>query len=297
MTPSTRLILALTVQMAAGIGFLACGGGGDDGEEPKTSGDDGKQTDGQPSTPGKTDTPATPSGALKFNFAQLYSAYDGKHKFQVPVSVVGSSGASFEPSDPSKVDVTKTDEGATLTTLAAGKVTIKGTLGSQSGSVELNITEATPEDWEAGNARYNSGIPAFRLDGGVPSSMASAQNFLDKRGACTSCHGDTASFLKVQHTPLQVAGYSDEELLTIITMGQKPAGALQRTMFPAQYWGMGHRWDLNEAERKGIVVYLRSLAPTVQNEFDVPVRAIVDGGFILRDGGFVPFPDGGVARP
>jgi hypothetical protein len=289
MNSSKRFALALGISFAAGATFLACGGE-DEPEDKGGSATGGNGGGGDAGAGGGTSGATASTGPLKFNFAKLYSAYDGTHKFQVPVSIVGNAGADFTVSDPSKVDVDKTDEGATLTIKGAGKVTVNASLKGQTGSVELEITEATPADWEAGDKRYNTSVSALKENAPRPAPGVDPSQYLEFTGSCTSCHGDTAKQIMVQHTPLQTAGYSDSDLITIFTMGMKPAGVVQRSPIPAQFWNQAHRWTVSEAEKKGLVVYLRSLAPKVQNEFDLPFKGFVDGGVILRDGAIYQFP-------
>lgn len=73
--------------------------------------------------------------------------------------------------------------------------------------------------------------------------------------------------MDVQHTPMQTAGYSDDELIDIFTKAKKPDGVPQRIM-PLDKWQKIHQWDVPENVRKGIVVYLRSLEPKSQGVTD-----------------------------
>jgi hypothetical protein len=108
----------------------------------------------------------------------------------------------------------------------------------------------------------------------------------------------------VQHTPSQTAGYSDAELITIFTEGKKPEGEPQRyTFIPKEYWNMGHRWNVTEEQKKGLVVYLRALAPKGQENVDTPpgVKRFLDGGTAveLDDGAIIDLTsrlDGGTRR-
>jgi hypothetical protein len=281
MKSSTRLAFALAVPLTIGVGFLACGGD----DEPKANGGNGGGNE-----------PTGELGTLKLLFSPMYSAYEPEHKYQIPVILEdGQKGATFTASDPSKVDVANTPEGALLTMKGAGKVTITAKLGSESGSATLTITEATPDDWKRGEARYTNGIDALPTDGGTVSIAALGTR--NPEGACTTCHSETAKILNIQHTPQQTGGYTDDELVTIFTQGDKPTGGVQRSGIPEFLWGMAHKWDVEEADKKGLVTYLRSLPPKTQGEIDFGFRR-VDGGFVDRDGNpiVVPRRDGG-ARP
>jgi hypothetical protein len=288
MNASTQLGLTLGVLLATGGAFIACGsdsGGGDDNGNGGGTGD----------TAGGTTLTVRPAAAAQgyFNGKDLYSAFDGEHTFQVPVTVEGLTGATFT-ADESKVSIQKTADGILLTTKGAGDVTITAKAAGATGTTTLHITQATSAEWAAGEARYNNGmdaLPGLGGDGGVPNlgdggvpnlSNINPAMFINANGQCPTCHGDTAKLFKVQHTPTQTAGYSDAELVTLFTTGTKPAGAPQRSGIPATFWGMGHKWQATEAEQKGLVVYLRSLPPKTQVGFEFPM---IPAGVGRRDGG------------
>lgn len=280
---STRVASVLGVLLTTGAAFMACGGD-DDG---------GKTTTNNPVGGDPTAAP----GTLKLLFAPMYSAFEPTHKYQLPVIIDGFTGAKFEASDPSKVDVENTATGATLTMKAAGTVTITATLGNEKGTSLLTITETTAADWEKGNARYNSGVDALPTPDGGSITVANFFTNRDAKGACTTCHSKTAKLFQIEHTPQQTGGFSDTEIITIFTTGAKPDNARQRTNLPEFLWGMGHRWMVDEADKKGLVTYLRSLAPATQGDFDYGIRRNADGGLVDRDGnplgGGRPRGDGG----
>ena len=72
----------------------------------------------------------------------------------------------------------------------------------------------------------------------------------------------------MEHTPQQTGGYSDEELVSIFTMGLKPASAKFHTPFPETLYMQFHTWEATDDEKQGIVSYLRSLEPKTQGELD-----------------------------
>jgi hypothetical protein len=279
---STGVASVLCVLLTTGAGFMACGGD-DKGDKTSTSNPVGGD-------------PTGAAGTLKLLFAPMYSAFEPTHKYQLPVIIDGFTGAKFEASDPSKVDVENTATGATLTMKAAGSVTITATLGNEKGSSLLTITETTAADWEKGNARYNSGVDGLPTDGGTV-TVANFFTNRDPKGACTTCHSKTAKLFQIEHTPQQTGGFSDTEIITIFTTGAKPDNARQRTNLPEFLWGMGHRWTVEEADKRGLVTYLRSLAPATQGDFDYGIRR-TDAGLVDRDGNPVrppgrPRGDGG----
>lgn len=109
--------------------------------------------------------------------------------------------------------------------------------------------------------------------------------------ACASCHTSAGTAmprmlpdggtlqLDVEHTPQQTGGYKDDELRTIFSEGVKPPGAPFRVlskipvvgMIPTAVAGIYmsiHKWTMTEEEKKGIIIYLRSLTPKAQGAVD-----------------------------
>lgn len=269
MSARIRFVSSLTLLMAAS----SAGCGGDDSASPTAATSPDSGTAG---TTGTKDTTAT----LSVLPSPAYSGFDGTHKFQIPLKVNGKTGATWKVDKPDLADIMATADGAMVTTKGAGTVIVTATLGNETGSTKLEITPHTAADWDVGDKRYNSGIVAIviKSDGGTPMGPDDIQ--YNKDGACTSCHGATASFLMVQHTPYQTGGYSDDELTTIFTKGMKPAGVVQRSFIPAFYWGMFHTWNATDAQKVGLVTYLRALAPVSQTTVDFPMRQAPDGGSI-----------------
>jgi hypothetical protein len=155
--------------------------------------------------------------------------------------------------------------GAMIETRKAGKVTITATVGTQSGSSTLTITQATSADWEIGSARYNNGIV---LAGTLPTGQARPDGGLNV--SCTNCHGDTASgatnqFRTVAHTPEQTGGFSDADLVNIFTKGMVPPNSyFDTSVVSYQQWQAFHVWQMTPEDAKGIIVYLRALTPQTQ---------------------------------
>jgi hypothetical protein len=244
----------------------------------------------------------------------MYSAFDGKHMFQIP-AVVAASNVTWSASDPTAVGFQPNADltaggytGTTITVLAApnGPVTITAQSGSLCGSAPLNVTSAMESDWEIGNARYNNGtslhLPMFgggggdagagppRLDGGSPFEVG------DAGPACTNCHGPTATsmiFTDVSHTPEQTGGFSDDDLINIVVHGMVPDGGyFDPNIVSPMIWHSIHQWaDITPDQQRGIVVYLRSLQPVAQ------AGAANIGGFRRGDAGRPmgggPLSDGG----
>jgi hypothetical protein len=225
----------------------------------------------------------------------MNSAYDGVHRFQIPAVVNGINpdAITWSASDPSMVDMQDTDDGVMITMRKAGTTNIIATAGTLCGTSLLTITQASPDDWTAGNARYNDGIvlpPGGRPGGGGGGDGGVSQRTM---AACTNCHGDTATngqFRTVAHTPQQTGGFTDSQLIDIFTKGMVPAGGyFDESIVSKTAWSAFHRWDMTAAEAKGMVVYLRALTPTPQSG----KRGDFGGGFMRPDGGGRRGGDGG----
>jgi hypothetical protein len=286
--------------------FAACSPS-DSSKGPGTSdgakkGDGGTNADGTPTSgsggKGSTSTPedTAPVGKdLSLLFNPMYSAFDGnKHVFTLPAIVQGFAGAkwSARPADAVDLDPDGETGGVLITTRKAGKVLIIARAGKLSGSAWLYITDASPKDWELGENRYHNEIAFPKFDGGIPDGgyqrpdggyPDGGSNFeLPNNLQCSNCHGDGATALDVEHTPQQTAGYSDDQLIGIFTTGKKPKGSMFHTPFPPDLYAQFHTWDATPAERKGLVVYLRSLEPKTQGKLDfMGLRDAFGGGMMM----------------
>jgi len=257
MTSSTRLALFLGLQLAAGAAFIACGS---DAAEPG----DAKPGDGEP-TGGSPD-----DGTLQLTYAPMYSAFieGGAHEAQLPVQLKDTSlrgkGAKFTSSDPSVAVVSDTADGATITVKKDGTTVIKASLDGQgTGSSKLTVKKYTEAQWTSGQQRFSkTDLAIVPPNGGAVTAIALlSPGARNANGACNTCHTAQAKTLKIENTPTQIAGYSDEELITIFTKGTKPAGAAQKTMIPSFIWGMVHAWTVTEEEKEGLIAFLRTQAP------------------------------------
>ena len=217
---------------------------------------------------------------IQIVYPRIYTAHDGAHSFKVPVTVPGLKNLTWSSSDPNlaEIEVYEDDPAATgsdamVIAKGPGTVTIRAHAGNVSGEATLTITAGNAGLWEMGRARYQDG-PKIRND--VPNAAA----------ACTNCHGMGRT--DVEHTPAQTGGYSDAELIAIFTEGRKPEGVRNR-LLPVEQWSPIHKWMMTEEEKRGIVVYLRSLEPQSHGTADFGGRGVFRpvGG---RGGGR---PDGG----
>jgi hypothetical protein len=197
------------------------------------------------------------SASLQIYFPVAYSAFDGTRDFKVPAMVTGVSGIKWSVSDPSLVDLEASADGTQvmMTMKGAGVVTLTAKAGSLKGTAQVNIRKADGSEFDNGKARYTNGVTL--QPGGFRHPDPSLQ--------CTNCHA--AGGMDVEHTPMQTAGYSDDDIINIMTKGVKPAGVAQRVM-PFAKWHQIHQWTMTEDEKHGLVTYLRSLEPESQGPID-----------------------------
>ena len=243
---------------------------------------------------GTSGTPST-GGGLTIVYSKAFTAFDGVRTFKVPVMVNGVTGVTWS-ADPPLVDIetiaddgTNTGSEAMLTTKGPGTVTLKARAGNLEGTAVITITQAATGAWDVGQARYNDGV-SLRGTPGMPGMPGVPPGMVNKAAACTNCHGTALN--DVEHTPAQIGGYSDAEVITIFTLGKKPAGVPNRIV-PAAQWSPIHQWEMTEEEKAGVLVYLRALAPQSQGTLDFGGRGIFRGAGPRPDGGF---GDGGPQR-
>jgi len=245
-------------------------------------------------TPGSSNAPGTcDKSVLLIPFTPMYTSFDGSHTFKVPAVVDGidPTAITWSASDMSMVDLEPfTDaqgvSGTMVTARKAGNVDIVASAGGLCGKTNLIISAATADDWMNGNMRYNDGVtlqPGMVPGGGIG-------RMRDPTLACTNCHGDTATmgaFRTVAHTPEQTGGFSDADLMNIFRNGMVPAGGyFDPSIVPQDQWQRFHKWQMTDAEAKGLVTYLRSLTPTAQTGKGNFGGRLGDGGFRARgDGG------------
>jgi len=306
--------------------------GSSSGTTLQGGGDDGGPTTDATST--VTTTPGTcPTPTVQIDFSPMYSAFipgSTTHSFQIPAVTDDGNTATWSVSDPTQAQLVPQafgeDPGVMITvegvgTGMTGQITVYATESDGScGASVLTITSSTEDDWQIGNARYNDGVSLSlaRPDGGPPVGggapgprTADAGSFFERDGgtACTNCHGATATtgpYRDVSHTPEQTGGFSDTDLVQIITQGEIPDGGYfdpsvinaacdggaTCTQAALNEWHSFHQWsDITTDQYPGIIVYLRSLQPEAQNgspaaNFGGVGRGRRDGGaFFPRDGG------------
>ena len=231
--------------------------------------------------------------ALTIVYTNNHSAHDGQHNFVVPLHV---DGAEPELSDWKAIPASAVtfdadpDTGGVLVTIneAVAEITIAVSTGDIGGTAPIHVTKATPAEWEAGNKRYNNGVDFMLPD--LDFSAILDPNWMPPMPppnlACNNCHSSGAKYFEIQHTPTQMARFSDAELTDIFTKGTKPPGYGFRVLPPmlgsttnVQIYEMYHKWDTTPEEIKGLIVYLRGLTPAGQ------------GDILLPGGMYVPAPE------
>jgi hypothetical protein len=281
----SRMVKFFGVMLALCVA-MGCSSDKDNGDDDDNGGGGGDDTSGPP---------PNPTGQLTIAFNPMYSAYiDDAHPCKIPAIVTGLTGANWKASDDSIASLKPDEQGVMITTKKAGTTDITAWTGTLAGTAPLTVTSFTAAEWDAGEARYNSDVKytvptmaeiqqkiaeAMMMQGDAGGGGFNPGAFRDvfsslippDNAACTNCHGEGASMLSVQHTSQQIGGFSDDDLIKIITMGMKPVGALNLTMIPAPIYQIFHTWDaasIDDTTTKGIVAYLRSLEPKAQGPID-----------------------------
>ncbi len=350
---SNRKALAVALASGAiGVGALiaACSGSTTTNNNP---GGGNNNPDGAGTNPGSDDgggnstvnnsTPGScASSSIPITFAPMYSAFipgSTAQTFQIPAITDDGNTAAWSSSDPTSVTLAPdTTTGGVMITVtgvpSGGSLQIFAAEGSTCGASTLTITSNTEAQWQAGSDRYNDNITfggppdggggegphdgGFEGGGGFhPTDGGGSFLELDGGTACTNCHGPTANslFKDVAHTPEQTGGFSDTDLVGIITQGIVPDGGYfdpsvlitsctdagtnitgNMTGCLAQAyarWQGIHQWnDISTSdEQAGIVCYLRSLEPEPQN------GSSNFGGGGYGDGGTHHHHDGGTTPP
>jgi hypothetical protein len=177
--------------------------------------------------------PDTDWEALTIVYPTMYSAYDGVHTFQVPAHIDGTTipleGWEAIPSDAAIFEEDPEVEGGVLITVQAAvkQITIAASDSGIGGTAALFVTDGTEEQWIAGEGRYANGVE-FDLNLMIDFTSLLDPNWSPPEPppnlACNNCHTTGAKYFEIQHTPTQIARYSDEDLRKILKEGTKPPG-------------------------------------------------------------------------
>ncbi|MBX3216785.1 MAG: hypothetical protein KF850_32420 [Labilithrix sp.] len=188
-------------------------------------------------------------GVLTFMPERSYSGYDGTHRFIVPVAVYDSADdLDVTVDDPAAAEIVAkkltnpvrtdgtTDNGKYffVTVKKPGTITLTATSQGKSATSTITVASYEPSRWAAGETRYENG------GSGDP--------------PCTDCHVNGSA---IDHSPAALATADDEKIAVVITTGISTSG------FPIKIDNQagGHQWTVTDAERDGLVTYLRSLEP------------------------------------
>lgn len=226
----------LFVAVVAAASSVACGGDDDEGSlVPAKDGGTAGSTNG--GTTGEEEEPPQPLPA------KLYSGFDGTHTFRVPVTVEGKGAGTLTASDPSMVTITPVNRienpdepplppGKSFFVEAkkAGTVTLTGAIDGRTSTSTLTITAYQASGYAAGEQRY--------------------MNAASARDACIACHQEEGG---VDHSPSVLGLGSDAQVVSAMTSGVRISGVTINKV--------NHKWTLSDAERDGLLVYLRALAP------------------------------------
>ncbi len=230
-----------------------CSSASEDGFGPGASGphevrasDAGFQRDG--SVYDSAPSPDSGLGVLRFSPTQAFSGYDGSHAFKVPVAVYdAASDLRVTVADPSAATIAPTtlenpinqdgiaDTGTyfLVTVTKATTIRLEASSGGRTAALDISVTDYAADRWPTGEARY--------LNGGTSGDPP-----------CTTCH---AGGQAIDHSPAALASRDDPTVAAVISTGISTAG------FPIQGVPGGHRWQVTEEERAGLVTYLRGLDP------------------------------------
>lgn len=160
-------------------------------------------------------------------------------------SVADGSIATIAPSAPPKTaSKAPRDLSYALATITkAGETTVTMTAGDTKLTSRLVVKAYSDADVAAGKARYETGGPEAA------------------RVACASCHAKPDG---VDHSPLKMAGFDDATILGVIQEATYPPSETGRAVVsdyapkgPLSF--AGHKWDLTDAEKVGVLAHLRSL--------------------------------------
>jgi hypothetical protein len=196
-------------------------------------------------------SPESGLGELLFRPSQVYSGTDGTHTFKIPIAVYDSdSDLAVTASDGTALTLTPatlknpvdsdgiTDNGKyfLITVKKAGSYTLTATSKGRSTTASVTITSYAAGRYAAGQTRYEQA-------GTGPDRP------------CTTCHVNGAS---IDHSPAALATATDQEIGIIITTGVKPGPTVIRIDSEP---GTQHRWNVTDAERDGLITFLRGIEP------------------------------------
>ncbi len=244
MRNSYKCLVPITSMTCLIAAAAACGTSEPNKPGPGNGGSDAGTDSGGPAG-GGSDPPPPQTGPFVYP-QSVHTGFDGAHSFKVPVTS-DLVGVTWSVEDPSIATIQKvampTDYGnrcdigsewAMVTPKKAGTTRVLARTADKTATATLVVVSYDPAIYGAGDRRYNT-----------PDNATAAQ-----RASCASCHKTATG---VDHSPFTTAGYADDDILSAITTGVFKHGY--------QLVGVNHAWSLTDAEKQGIIPYLRALPP------------------------------------
>ncbi len=211
--------------------------------------------DGEPADAGKVkntaDAKAADSGAAGEGYVdattpqltilplKAFSGFDGTHTFRVPIAIYGggkdltltASDAALAQIDPTSLTNPAGDDGTyfMVTVKGAGSLVLTASTGGKSVTARFEIASYPASNYAVGEGRYKNGAGA--------------------EPPCTKCHSEGG----IDHSPAALASATDGDILRVILSGVLVAGNPITTV--------KHKWTVTDAEKSGLVTYLRALPP------------------------------------
>ncbi len=223
-----------------------------EGDKEKDDDDKGKDDDDDDDK-GKDDDDAKPGDKKEIPYViHTGFAADSPTKFRVPLSMEMSGKITWKVADPSIADVVSADappwyaevqkeepdlklQFGMLTAKKVGKTKITVSNGETESEADLEVVAYTAAQIAVGETRYKKGEGTAN------------------RRPCAGCHESQTG---TPHDPYWVSGLSDEEILHSVTVGSYEWDGKTHEIN-----GGNHKWNLTDAEKTGILAYLRSRNP------------------------------------
>jgi len=197
----------------------------------------------------------------------IHTGFDGSNTFLVPINTdlerFADGQVTWEVDDGAIATIAPVSappfpgsfglKWAMIETLAAGTTTVHAVVGDERVSAELVVTAYDAADFAIGEARYND-----------PDGTGLAVS-------CASCHLIAGG---ADHTPTEMGFHDDAAILEATINGRYPDQCLDQVRRPCECGSEGcqliaghvlnagdHSWTLTADEQRGIIPYLRGLAP------------------------------------
>jgi hypothetical protein len=172
-----------------------------------------------------------------------YTGYDPGHTYKTPFST-SLKDVTWSLDDPTIGEIYTVDaplsykdfgsSWAMVKTFKSGTTTVHAKSGSQDLTATLIVSEYDTAIVEAGRNRYYT-----------------PDNPGGQRIACSDCH---TAVNGADHSPLEMEVFTDDDILSAVINGKYASDGYVLK-------NVDHRWNLTDAEKAGIVPYLRSLQP------------------------------------